>query len=493
VRVERLDARALPDGYDARGRLLSGPAAVAERLRKLAPPPGDARDVVTQILSVVAHEGDEAVLEYTRELDLAGVAPRPLRVPAEELDEAIVRLPLEVVAGLQVAIANVAAVAQVGVGEDVSVHLPQGHSVTVRELPVDSAAVYVPGGRAPYPSTAVMGVVTARAAGVADVVVCSPPGRDGQVDPLILGTCRLLGVERVYRMGGAQAVAALAYGTETVQRVDVVVGPGNVYVQEAKRKLSDVVGIDSFAGPSDLLVVLGTDADPRLLALDLLAQAEHGAGSFVAALSPSADALDALAAEVQRLTAQDASATAGATGASGTGATGAGAEGVAPEAVTAPPRPHAPRCVLVQTADVRAAVEIANEYAPEHLQLVGAEPEALAPQVRRAGCVFVGASAGTAFGDYVAGSNHILPTAGAARFASGLSPRHFRRHQAEVRLGAVGGDAVRKLAAAGAPVARAEGFEWHARSMEARAAGGLAVESPTAGAPSEPPLGENEA
>jgi histidinol dehydrogenase len=460
VHVERLDARALPDGYDARGRLLSGPAAVAERLRKLAPPPGDARDVVTQILSVVAHEGDEAVLEYTRELDLAGAPPRPLRVPGEELDEAIVQLPLDVVAGLQVAIANVAAVAQVSVGEDVSVHLPQGHSVTVRELPVDSAAVYVPGGRAPYPSTAVMGVVTARAAGVADVVVCSPPGHDGQVDPLILGTCRLLGVERVYRMGGAQAVAALAYGTETVQRVDVVVGPGNVYVQEAKRKLSDVVGIDSFAGPSDLLVVLDTDADPQLLALDLLAQAEHGAGSFVAALSPSADTLDALAAEVQRLTAQDASAAEGAAGA---------AAGVGGSVATARPSVDAPRCVLVQTADVRVAVEIANEYAPEHLQLVGAEPEALAPQVRRAGCVFVGASAGTAFGDYVAGANHILPTAGAARFASGLSPRHFRRRQTEVRLGAVGGDAVRKLAAAGAPVARAEGFEWHARSMEARA------------------------
>jgi histidinol dehydrogenase len=434
VRLERLDARELPSGYDARGRLLSGPAAVAERLHKLAPPPGDARDVVTQILSVVAHEGDEAVLEYTSELDLAGAPPRPLRVPSEELDEAIVQLPLEAVAGLQVAIANVAAVAQAGVGEDATVHLPQGHCVTVRELPVDSAAVYVPGGRAPYPSTAVMGVVTARAAGVLDVVVCSPPGRDGQVDPLILGTCRLLGVERVYRMGGAQAIAALAYGTETVQRVDVVVGPGNVYVQEAKRKLSDVVGIDSFAGPSDLVVVLGADADPRLLALDLLAQAEHGAGSFVAALSPSAGALDALAAEVQRLA----------------------GEGLAE------------RCVLVQSADAREAVEIANEFAPEHLQLVGAEPEALAPAVRTAGCLFVGAAAATAFGDYVAGSNHILPTAGAARFASGLSPRHFRRRMAEVRLGEVGGDTVRKLAAAGAPVARAEGFEWHALSMEAR-------------------------
>ena len=459
MRVERLDARELPSGYDARGRLLSGPAAVAERLRKLAPPPGDARDVVTQILAVVAHEGDEAVLEYTRELDLAGASPRPLRVPAEELDEAIVQLPLEVVAGLQVAIANVAAVAQAGVGEDVSVQLPQGHSVTVRELPVDSAAVYVPGGRAPYPSTAVMGVVTARAAGVLDVVVCSPPGRDGQVNPLILGTCRLLGVERVYRMGGAQAVAALAYGTRDGAARGRGRGPRQRVRAGSQAQALRRGGHRLFAGPSDLLVVLGEDADPRLLALDLLAQAEHGAGSFVAALSPSADALDALAAEVERLTA-------GAAGAATTGTAGAAVG--APGEATARPGVDAPRCVLVQSADVRAAVEIANEYAPEHLQLVGAEPEALAPQVRRAGCVFVGAAAGTAFGDYVAGSNHILPTAGAARFASGLSPRHFRRRQAEVRLGAVGGSAARKLAAAGAPVARAEGFEWHARSMEAR-------------------------
>jgi histidinol dehydrogenase len=444
VHIERLTARALPSGYDARGRLLSGPALVAERLRKLAPPPGDARDVVTEILSVVAHEGDEAVLEYTRELDTGGAPPRPLLVPAEELDEAIVQLPLEMVAGLQVAIANIALLAEVGVGEDVSTQLPQGQRIVVRELPVDSAAVYVPGGRAPYPSTAAMGVVTARAAGVLDVVVCSPPGRDGQIDPLILGTCRLLGVERVYRMGGAQAIAALAYGTETVARVDVVVGPGNVYVQEAKRKLSNVVGIDSFAGPSDLLVVLGEDADPRLLALDMLAQAEHGAGSFVAALSPSDPALDALARELERLLA-------------------GGSERAGQRQDS-----ELGRCVLVQSGDTPEAVQIANEYAPEHLQLVGAEPEALAASVRRAGCLFVGAAAGTAFGDYTAGSNHILPTAGAARFASGLSPRHFRRRMAEVHLGAVGGNTVRKLAAAGAPIARAEGFEWHALSMEAR-------------------------
>jgi histidinol dehydrogenase len=446
VRIERLDTGGQP-------------VALARRLRRLAPLGGDAEEVVAEMIAVVRHEGDEAVRQYTRELDTAGADPPPLLVEPAELDEAIGGLPLELVAGLQVAIANVAQVAQASVGDDVAMQLPQGQRIAVRELPVGSAAVYVPGGRAPYPSTAVMGVVTARAAGVLDVVVCSPPGRDGRIDPLILGTCRLLGVERVYRMGGAQAIAALAHGTETVARVDVVVGPGNVYVQEAKRQLSHVVGIDSYAGPSDVVVVLGEVADAHLVALDLLAQAEHGRGSFVAAIAPSPGALDALARELERLAAQK--------------------PGLEPEA-----------CVLVRSADMREAVAIANEFAPEHLQLIGAEAEALAPLVSTAGCLFVGAAAATAFGDYVAGSNHILPTAGAARFASGLSPRHFRRRMAEVRVGEVGGETVRKLAAAGAPIARAEGFEWHARSMEARAAV-PGTESSAARMSPQPTVGEN--
>jgi histidinol dehydrogenase len=416
---------------------LGGPSGVAERLRSLVPGGSSVEEDVEVIIANVWEGGDAAVLDLTREFDTLGGDPRPLLVSAEELDEAIKGMALEVVAGLQVAIANVAQVAQAGVQGDVSVELPQGQRVTVRELPVRAAAVYVPGGRAPYPSTAVMGVVTARAAGVLDVVVCSPPGRGGEVDPVVLGTCRLLGVERVYRMGGAQAVAALTYGTQTVGAVDVIVGPGNLYVQEAKRQLSDRVGIDGFAGPSDLLVLFGGDADPGLVALDLLAQAEHGPGSLVGAISSSAGALDLVGDELERLAAEH-------------------------------PDLHPAACVLVQCASAREGLEIANAFAPEHLQLIGAEPEALAGLARAAGCVFVGAGAATAFGDYVAGSNHILPTAGAARFASGLSPRHFRRQMTEVRLGEVGGETVAKLAAAGAPIARAEGFELHARSMEAR-------------------------
>jgi histidinol dehydrogenase len=419
---------------------LGGPVAVAARLRALVPDGASVAAVVREIIERVRVEGDAAVREYTRQLDTAGSEPRSLLVAAEELDEAIKLLPLELVAGLQVAIANVALVAQAGVSEGVSIELPQGQRITLREAPVEAAAVYVPGGRAPYPSTVVMGVVTARAAGVMDVAVCSPPRPDGQIDHAILGACRLCGVERVYRMGGAQAIAALAHGTQTVGRVDVVVGPGNLYVQEAKQQLGATVGIDGFAGPSDLLILLGgevSEHELRLAALDMLAQAEHGEGSLVVAACLGERVGDALAATLASL-------------------------------VVERPTVGEAMFALVDVATASEAVALANAFAPEHLQLIGAELEALAARVRSAGCVFVGADSATAFGDYVAGSNHVLPTGGAARFASTLSPRHFRRRMSEVRIDP---SAVRKLAAAGAPIARAEGFEVHAESMEARAEG----------------------
>jgi histidinol dehydrogenase len=427
VRVERL---ALGD-VQRHG----GPAAVAQHLRKLIGGDEGIEETVATIAAHVRAEGDRAVNEYTRRFDTGGEQPRELCVSAAELDQALEQMPLEVVAGLQVAIANVARVADAQVGAElIPVELAQGHIVTMRELPVGAAAVYAPGGRAAYPSTVVMGVVTARAAGVLDVAVCTPPGPDGQAHQTILAACRLCGVQRVYRMGGAQAIAALAYGTESVARVDVVVGPGNLYVQEAKRRLSHVVGIDGFAGPSDLLVVFGSDADPHLVALDLLAQAEHGAGSLVAAASSSLQALDVLGGEIER------------------------------EASSWPElEPDA--CVLIECATSEDAIELANVFAPEHLQLMGAAEQALAPKVRTAGCLLLGRNGATAFGDYTAGSNHVLPTGGAARFASTLSPRHFRRRMSIVEIG---DDAAAKLAAAGAPVARVEGFPLHAASMLAR-------------------------
>jgi histidinol dehydrogenase len=408
--------------------------AVADLRRMIGDIEGIEQTVAAIVASVRA-EGDAAVLRHTRELDTNGAEPLALRVPGEELDQALEQMPLDLVAGLQVAIANVARVADASIGSDsVTVDLAQGHKVSLRELPVSAAAVYAPGGRAAYPSTVVMGVVTARAAGVLDVAVCTPPGPDGQAHPSILAACRLCGVERVYRMGGAQAIAALAFGTESVEQVDVVVGPGNQYVQEAKRRLSHIVGIDGYAGPSDLMVVFGADADPRLIALDLLAQAEHGAGSLVAGVSSSRAALDAVADEIER------------------------------EAVSWPQlRPDA--CVLIEVATPAAGIELANEFAPEHLQLMGAAEQALARRVRTAGCLFLGRNGATAFGDYTAGSNHVLPTGGAARFASTLSPRHFRRRMSVVEIG---DEAAAKLARAGAPIANAEGFPLHAESMLAR-------------------------
>ncbi len=411
------------------------PALAASHLRRLVGGVEGVEEAVATIVSHVRAEGDEALEEYTRRFDTVGAEPPPICVTAQELDRALEAMPLDVVAGLQVAIANVARVADASIGaERITVELAQGHTVELRELPVSAAAIYAPGGRAAYPSTVVMGVVTARAAGVLDVAVCTPPGPDGQAHPSILAACRLCGVERVYRVGGAQAIAALAFGTESVARADVIVGPGNLYVQEAKRRLSHVVGIDGFAGPSDLMVVFGADADPRLVALDLLAQAEHGPGSLVAGVSSSRAALDTVGAAIEHEL--------------------AGGLDLEPDA-----------CVLIETPTPAAAVDLANEFAPEHLQLVGAAEEALASKVRAAGCLLLGRNGATAFSDYTAGSNHVLPTAGAARFASALSPRHFRRRMSVIEIP---DSAAVKLAKAGAPIANAEGFPLHARSMQAR-------------------------
>jgi histidinol dehydrogenase len=272
-------------------------------------------------------------------------------------------------------------------------------------------------------------VVSARWAGVVVVVVLTP----GPIDPVLRGTCALCGVHEVYAIGGAHGVAALAYGTETIERADVSAGPGNLIVQEAKRQVSDVVGIDGFYGPSDVLVLADESADARLVALDLLAQGEHGPGAPVALVSDSARLLDRVEARLREL----------------------GRE-----------RAHSdPAAFVLALATTPAeALKVSEAFAPEHLELVGPAAERLAPRVRSAGCIFVGAGGATAFGDYVAGSNHSLPTGGAARFASGLSPRAFRRRMSEVHIGA----AAAALAAAGAPIARAEGFSVHAESMEAR-------------------------
>jgi histidinol dehydrogenase len=403
------------------------PAETAARLRGLIPAPESVRDAVTEIIARVRAQRDAAVLDYTRRFDTAGNDPRGLLVDHDELEAAANALDPAVRHGIERAIENLEAVLVASQHRnDVSVDLGS-HRVVQRHAPVARAAIYVPGGRAPYPSTVVMGVVPARLAGVEHIAVCAPPQPNGDVDPVILAAAALTGASSVYRMGGAHAIAALAYGTETIEPVDLIVGPGNLYVQEAKRQVFGQVGIDGFAGPSDLVAIATHDADLDKLALDLLAQAEHGPGTLVVAISDDGRVLDAL--ESQLVNGAE---------------TGAGT-------------------ALVHVQDPERALALAQAFAPEHLQLVGHAAEALADRVTKAGCLFVGANAGTAFGDYVAGSNHILPTNGAARFASGLTPEHFIRRFSEVRIG----DAT-ELAASAIPLAEAEGFELHARSMQAR-------------------------
>lgn len=382
---------------------------------------------VSQILGEVRRDGDAAVRRFTERFDHAELGPDELRVDARELEASVGVLEPAVLEGLRLAVDNVRAVARAQLREPVTVPLEQGQRVEIAEVPVRRAGVYAPGGRAAYPSTVIMCAVTARAAGVEEVAVCAPPGPGGRAHPVILAACVLCGVIEVYRMGGAQAIGALAYGTESVPAVDVVVGPGNAYVREAKRQVSGEVGIDSLAGPSELAVVATAGADPELVVLDLLAQAEHGEDSVLTLISPDDELRTAVVARY------------------GDGD---------------------PRLRVIAAPDAREAVRLADALAPEHLQLMGEEAEALANRVRSAGCLFVGRDAATAFGDYVAGSNHVLPTGGAARFSSALSPATFRRRMARVTLG---DGAAARLAPAGAAVARAEGFPVHAESMERRA------------------------
>ena len=351
--------------------------ALAEAMRGLVEPPHAVTAAVAEILTQVRRQGDSAVHELTRRWD-SKAAPADFRVPADQIAAAPREIDREVRVGLDAAIANVERLAQAEVAGDLTVEMPQGQSVTIRELPVRRVGAYVPGGRAAYPSSVVMCCVPARVAGVEEVAVATPPGPDGRPNPVILAACALSGVDEVHLMGGAQAIAALAYGTATVAPVDVIVGPGNSFVQEAKRQVAGLVGIDGIAGPSELLVIADEDADPRMVALDLAAQAEHGPDTLVAVASPYAGLLAEVEREAAALVAER------------------------PSVQDAP-------LALVRTPDLDTAIDVANAFAPEHLELACADAETLVERVRASGCVFVGAAGGAAFGDYAAGSNHVLP------------------------------------------------------------------------------------
>jgi histidinol dehydrogenase len=406
--------------------------AVAARLWMLkALPEADVEPIRRQVME----GGDAAVLELTARFDALDVKPTSLRVPASAGAEALAALDPSLRESMELAAANIRTVAEAQMGSaPCEVELPQGQSVTIRESAAFAAGIYAPGGRAAYPSSVLMCAIPARVAGVERVTLASPPAPDGRVSPLVLAASELCEVDEVYAMGGAQAIFAFAYGTETINSVNVIVGPGNAWVREAKLAVSGVVAIDSLAGPSELMVVAGHDADFDWVALDLCAQAEHGPESPLLLVAVEEAILDGIVEATERAAAE---------------------------------RPGVADALLgvVQAPDLDEAIDLANEFAPEHLELLADDAGLLAPRVTTAGCVFAGHHSATAFGDYVAGSNHVLPTAAAGRYSGPLGPGTFRRKIATVEVPA---EAAAKLAPHVDVLARAEGFPVHGESAMIR-------------------------
>jgi histidinol dehydrogenase len=411
------------------------PSALAAQIRTLQPALGEVSEAVAEIIDAVRAGGDRAVAEL--EARFGGESGSgAVRQPDDTISTAPSRLEGELVSALETAAANIEAVAEAQLADESEVRLEQGQSVALREVPVASAGIYAPGGMAAYPSTVLMGCIPAKVAGVGRVVLATPPvGDDRRVPDVILAAAAIAGADEVHAMGGAQAIAALAIGTAGIPPVDVIAGPGNRYVQEAKRQLAGEVGIDGIAGPSELMVIAGDTAKADWIALDLCAQAEHGHDGLLVAAAVETVILDAIEESVTRV---------------------AGEREIAEDATLA----------LVAVPDTATAVTLANAIAPEHLEILTEDADLLADTVTTAGCVFVGERSATAFGDYAAGSNHVLPTGGAGRFQGPLGPGAFRRGIATVEITQA---AARALAPTVATLARAEGFPLHAESVETRA------------------------
>jgi histidinol dehydrogenase len=414
----------------------SGATALADRVRSLAARQAEVAGAVAEIVESVRSRGDEALREIAERL--GEEAPESWRVDPDAIAAAPGLLDPDVREAMRVATKNIAAVARAeleALSRPAAVDLPEGQRVEVRADAVSAAGIYAPGGKAPYPSSVLMCCVPARVAGVARVAVASPAGARGRPSAQVLAACAAAGVEEVYAIGGAQAIAALAYGTETIGRVDLIAGPGNRYVAEAKRQVSGAVGIDGVAGPSELMVVADGTAVPEWIALDLCAQAEHSPDGLLVVASPDLALLDRLEELVNDLAAER------------------------PSVEQAP-------LALVATTGVEASLTLSDAVAPEHLELAFEGADELAARGRVAGCVFLGRGGGAAFGDYVAGSNHVLPTGGAARFGGPLGPGTFHRRSSIVSMPRSAATALAPYVAA---LAGAEGFPVHGESAAARA------------------------
>ncbi|HEY4471959.1 MAG TPA: histidinol dehydrogenase [Stellaceae bacterium] len=399
----------------------------------------DVDAVVAEIIEQVATRGDAALIEYTKRFDRIELAPAALRLTSAEIAAGADAAPADTVAALRLAAERIESFHRHQLPAPIDYVDPAGVRLGLRWRPIAAAGLYVPGGTAAYPSSVLMNAIPAKVAGVERLVMTVPAPR-GVLNPLVLAAARLVGIDEIYRVGGAQAVAALAYGTATIKPVDKIVGPGNAYVAAAKRRVFGRVGIDMIAGPSEILVVADQHNDPAWIAADLLSQAEHDAASQAILMTDSSD----FAARVEAAAANHLE--------------------HLPRADIARASWQANSAILIVT-DWGEAAALIDRVAPEHLELAIADPDALASQVHHAGAIFLGRYTPEAIGDYVAGPNHVLPTARSARFASGLGVLDFMK-----RTTIVGCDAASLgvLAPAAICLAEAEGLDAHALSLALR-------------------------
>lgn len=402
-------------------------------------PTANVADIVTAIIDNVKANGDKAVLEYCEKFDKAKLSS--LEVTKAEIDEAFASVDKEFIEILKEALINIADFHSRQWRGSFIINEKDGVITGQKVIPMQRVGLYVPGGTAAYPSTVLMDSVPAKIAGCEEIVMVTPPGRDGKVNPVILAAAKIAGVDRIFKVGGAQAIAALAYGTESIPKVDKIVGPGNAFVAEAKKQVFGKVSIDMIAGPSEILVVADSKSNPRYVAADLLSQAEHDRVASAVLVTDSFDFAKRVAAELERQIPE------------------------LPRADIARESIDNHGKIIVAEDDLSLAIDIANEIAPEHLELCVDNPFDYLDKVKHAGSVFMGRYCPEALGDYFAGPNHTLPTSGTARFSSPLSVEDFIK---TTQFTYFTRDALSRVADKVAYFAKKEGLDAHARSATVR-------------------------
>lgn len=395
---------------------------------------------VSEIVQTVKRQGDKALLHYTAEFDGQTLTVDRLRVSGAELDAAYQQVSKELLSAIELAAQNIRDFHSQRIPKSWVTFGERDIVLGKRYTPVDRAGIYVPGGRACYPSTVLMNAIPAKVAGVPKIVMVTPPGIEKALNPAVLVAAQVAGIEEIYRVGGAQSIAALAYGTETIPKVDVITGPGNIYVTLAKKLVYGTVGIDSLAGPSEVLIIADRYANPAHIAADLLAQAEHDPLAAAILITTDRDLAIAVQSAVEKQL-----------------------EDHPRKLLTEKSIAHYGLIVVVE--DLKTAAELSNQFAPEHLELETIDPWALVEQIRHAGAIFLGDSTPEAVGDYLAGPNHTLPTSGAARYASALGVETFMKHSSLIQYSPA---ALNQVGSAICALAQAEGLFSHGESVRMR-------------------------